>query len=266
MKNENFLERIRALTEARIINSRRDLSFTSLKAQASDARRPIDLLGRLNADRGAKIIAEIKRRSPSRGEIASDLGVTYVASAYDRAGATAISVLTEPNYFGGSLSDLREVRRFLPQMPLLLKDFVIDPYQLMEARVFGADAVLLIHKLLGADLLAELHNEALALGLTPLVEVHCETELEHALNTGCRLIGVNNRDLSTLEVDLSTAPRLVARCKGQPVTLIAESGIETADQVRELSQLGYRGFLIGTKLMSGKNPESDLRRIVEGVA
>jgi indole-3-glycerol phosphate synthase len=264
MTNENFLKKIKDLTIERTLRSRRELSPESLQEKILlSPRRPLDFIERLKALQGPRIIAEIKRSSPSRGPIAPDLKPTDVAMAYNKAGAAAISVLTEPHYFGGSKLDLQAVRAQLPEMPLLMKDFVLDSYQLLEAKYFGADAVLLIHTLLGQDQLHELYNEAIYLGLTPLVEVHSELELEDALQMGARLIGVNNRNLNNLKIDLSTTQRLASRASNPELTLIAESGIESADQIVHLNKLGYAGFLIGTKLMSTQTPEASLRSLIK---
>lgn len=260
--NGGFLEKVRDLTTARIQQSRREISKEQLFEKIKSARQPIDIISRFREGTNPCIIAEIKRRSPSRGDIAMELDVEETALSYNRVGATAISVLTEPNYFGGSMADLRRVRSLLPNMPLLMKDFVCDSYQLMEARDFGADAVLLIHRFLGEGPLQDLYAQAMDFGLTPLVEVHDESELKSALNLRAQLIGINNRDLRSLQIDLSTTQRLAAHFADVSAIFIAESGIKTATQIQELSALGYAGFLVGTQLMSDKNPEHSLRELI----
>jgi indole-3-glycerol phosphate synthase len=195
------------------------------------------------------VIAEIKRRSPSKGLIRADFDPVELARAYVRGGAAALSVLTDEHYFGGHLDFLRRVRAAV-QLPLLRKDFVIDAYQIDEARAAGADAVLLIVAAAAPDALAELHGHALALGLDALVEVHDEAQLEVALGLGARLVGVNNRDLRTFEVDLGVTERVARRLPpGGDVLLVAESGIFDAADVARLTRAGARAHLVGESLM-----------------
>jgi indole-3-glycerol phosphate synthase len=208
-----------------------------------------------------RVIAEIKRRSPSRGAIRADLDPAACAKAYFEAGAVAISVLTDTRYFGGSLGDLATVRDAAP-LPLLRKDFVVDAYQIDEARVAGADAVLLIVAALCAEELLELRLRAEGLGLDVLVEVHDEGELETALTAGATLVGINNRDLRSFSVDLGVTERLARRMP--PGTLVvAESGIYTGADVRRLSAAGAHAFLIGESLMREPDPGIALRKLRE---
>ena len=203
-----------------------------------------------------RVIAEIKRRSPSRGEIRADFDPVACAEAYAAGGAAAISVLTDEKYFGGELAFLEKVRAAAP-LPLLRKDFVVDAYQIDEARVAGADAVLLIvaafHGASRAAELRQLRERAASLGLDVLVEVHDLEELDVALEAGADLVGVNNRDLRTFEVDLATTERVAARVPAG-VVLVAESGIGTPADVARLSACGASAFLVGESLMR----ESDL--------
>jgi indole-3-glycerol phosphate synthase len=185
-----------------------------------------------------------------------------VAGQYAHAGAAAISVLTEPDFFDGSLDALARIRSAFPHVPLLMKDFIVDEYQLLQARAAGADACLLIAALLGEAELARLHALAKRLGLTPLVEIHDESELAVARRLGAELIGVNNRNLATFEVSLDVARRLAAAAWAGPV-LIAESGIESSAEINELASLGYKGFLVGTSLMRGGLPGRALRALLE---
>jgi len=198
-----------------------------------------------------RIVAELKRRSPSKGEIRPDFEPVDCARAYLEGGAAALSVLTDQHYFGGHLDYLEKVRRAVP-LPLLRKDFVVDAYQLDEARVRGADAVLLIVAAFpgsaGSDALAALRRRAVGLGLDVLVEVHDEAELEVAAGLGADLIGVNNRDLRTFEVDLGTTERLAARAPEGSV-LVAESGIFTPQHIARLEAAGAHAFLVGESLM-----------------
>ena len=206
---------------------------------------------------GVKIIAEFKRRSPSAGTIRNDLSATDVATRYERGGACAISVLTDEQYFGGSILDLGAVRESTA-LPLLRKDFIIDEIQIYEAAAVGAAAVLLIAAALDDGTLARLRATAEdELGLDALVEVHTLEELHRAVRTGARIIGVNNRDLRTFRTSLKTSERLIAEAPRDQI-MISESGLKGADDLRHLQTLGFRGFLIGEALMRAPDPEADL--------
>ncbi len=210
-----------------------------------------------------RVIAEIKRRSPSRGEIRPDFDAVACARAYAGAGAAALSVLTDEHYFGGCLEDLEKVRGAV-DLPLLRKDFVVDPYQIDEARLHGADAVLLMAAAFRgsgiADDLAALRKHALGLGLDVLVEVHDETELAAALAAGADLLGINNRDLRSFEVDLATTERLAAAVP-EGVVLVAESGIFTPADLTRLEAAGAHAFLVGEALMRETDVGAALRRL-----
>ena len=207
------------------------------------------------------IIAEFKRRSPSAGIIPSDLSATEVARCYDRGGACAISVLTDEEYFGGSIFDLTAVRA-ATDLPIMRKDFIIDPIQIYEAATAGADAVLLIAGALDNTALAKLRAIAEdELGLDALVEVHTSKELRSALNAGAKMIGVNNRNLQTFQVSLETSERLIAEAPRGRI-MISESGLKSAKSLRHLQALGFRGFLIGEALMRVDDPETGLRDLI----
>lgn len=195
-----------------------------------------------------RVIAELKRRSPSKGEIRPDFDPVGCAKAYADAGAAAISVLTDARWFGGALELLDAVRAAVP-VPLLRKDFVIDPYQVDEARAHGADAVLLIVRALRPDELRALRERAVELGLDALVEVHDEAEVEVALAAGADLIGVNNRDLATFATDLAVTERLAPRLAARGVVVVGESGIFTHADVRRLEAAGAHAVLVGESLM-----------------
>jgi len=207
------------------------------------------------------IIAEFKRRSPSAGIISSDLSATEVARCYERGGACAISVLTDEEYFGGSIADLSAVRAST-DLPIVRKDFIIDPIQIYEAAIAGADAVLLIAGALDDTALAKLRaiveNE---LALDALIEVHTSEELRRALNAGAKMIGVNNRSLQTFQVSLETSERLIAEAPRDRI-MISESGLKTAKSLRHLQALGFRGFLIGEALMRATDPEAALSDLI----
>jgi len=209
------------------------------------------------------IIAEFKRRSPSAGTIRSDLSATDIATRYQRGGACAISVLTDEEYFGGSISDLAAIRA-VTALPLLRKDFIVDEIQIYEAAASGADAVLLIAAALDDASLAKLRVIAEAeLGLDALVEVHTSEELRRAVRTGAKLIGVNNRDLRTFRNSLETSERLIAEVPRGRI-MISESGLQEPKSLRHLRALGFRGFLIGEALMRALDPEAALRDFIAG--
>jgi indole-3-glycerol phosphate synthase len=199
-----------------------------------------------HSERRPALIAEVKRASPSKGAIRQDLDACALARTYVDAGAAAISVLTEPSFFRGSLADLAEVSRAV-QAPTLRKDFLVDAYQVHEARIAGASAVLLIARVLGQDLGAML-DAVRAAGLDALVEVHDEADVGFALNAGAVIIGCNNRDLATFDVDLATTERLRKTVPAQ-VVFVSESGISTADDVRRVRDAGADAILVGESLV-----------------
>jgi indole-3-glycerol phosphate synthase len=206
------------------------------------------------------IIAEHKRRSPSRGAIREDLAPADVARRYEAAGAAALSVLTDEPFFGGRLSHLTEARS-AAGLPVLRKDFILDPWQIWEARAAGADAVLLIVAALEDATLRELLGEARAVGVHALVEVHERAELDRALAAGARLVGVNNRDLRTLAVSLETSLALAAAIPDD-VVAVAESGIRSGDDLRRLRDAGLDACLVGEHLMASPDPGEALRALL----
>lgn len=210
---------------------------------------------------GVHIIAEFKRRSPSRGVIRADADLNRIVKSYEAGGAAAISVLTEEDYFSGSLDDLQAVKKCV-NLPVLRKDFVIDEYQLYESAAAGADAVLLIVAALDDENLASLRTLAEdKLGMDALIEVHTREEMQRAIACGANLIGVNNRNLHTFEVSLDTSLSLAEEAPAGTV-LISESGLKTATDLVQLHRAGYRGFLIGESLMRSENPEAALRDLM----
>ncbi len=208
---------------------------------------------------GTSLIAEHKRRSPSAGEIREGASVTEIVRAYERGGAAALSILTEERHFGGSLADLTEARA-ASELPILRKDFTVDPYQLVEARAVGADAVLLVVGSLDAAELATLHQEAGALDRDALVEVHDGEELEAALEIDADLIGINNRDLQDFSVDISKTFELLADVPAGK-TVVSESGIVHREQVEELERVGVDAVLVGETLMRAADPEAACREL-----
>jgi indole-3-glycerol phosphate synthase len=209
---------------------------------------------------GIAVIAEFKRRSPSAGTLREDAALATLVTAYERGGASALSVLTEQPNFGGTLADLTAARR-LAALPLLRKDFIVDEYQLLEARLAGADAVLLIVAALSDTELASLHATARELGLDVLVEVHDSTEVARALNVGAELIGVNNRDLRDFSVDVARTSQLRAAIPSG-VAVVSESGIASAEQLRSLQREGVDAVLVGEALMRAGAPEQALRELL----
>ena len=244
---------------------RADRASQDFRQWALDMRAnavPHRLLRALESDsRRLNIIAEFKRRSPSAGIIRSDLSATEVACWYERGGACAISVLTDEEYFGGSIADLSAVR-VSTGLPILRKDFIIDPIQIYEAAIAGADAVLLIAGALDDAVLVKLRAIAEdELRLDALVEVHTSEELRRALNAGAKIIGVNNRDLRTFRTSLETSERLIAEAPRDRV-MVSESGLRDAKSLHHLHALGFRGFLIGETLMRATEPEKALRDLI----
>ncbi len=208
-----------------------------------------------------RIIAEVKRASPSAGDI-RDVSAVEQAKAYQSAGAIAISVLTDREFFKGSLEDLREVRRAVA-LPLLRKDFIIDPVQVEEAKAFGADIILLIVRILDDVLLKDLLDYSREMGLSHIAEVFDLKETEKALKAGAYIIGVNNRDLESFEVDIGRSKRLAPEIKRMGASfVIAESGIESREQILELENSGVDAFLVGTSLMKSPEPAKKLRELL----
>ena len=213
----------------------------------------------LRHGQAARIIAECKRRSPSKGILRQDYDPAAHARAYAAAGAAAISVLTEPTFFDGHLSHLAAVRAAV-STPLLRKDFIVTAYQVHEAAAFGADAVLLIAAALEQQQLRDLRQLAASLGLASLVEVHTGAELESALESGAEIIGVNSRNLRTLSIDMGVTAALAASIP-KDVTSVAESGIRSGDDIRRLSELGFDAFLVGERLITEPDPGAALEAL-----
>jgi indole-3-glycerol phosphate synthase len=244
------------------VEAAKDLvSLEQMFAKAMKTRiraTPHALLGRLINSEGINVIAEFKRRSPSKGLISHNAEPATMAQLYQNGGAIGISVLTEEDYFGGSLEDLVTVKEAV-DLPVVRKDFIFEEYQLYEAAAAGADAVLLIVAALEDALLVALRELAEdELSMDALVEVHTKTEMQRATASGATLIGVNNRDLRTFEVSLETSLKLSGEAPPDAV-LVSESGLQTAADLRRLKEVGYRGFLIGESLMRADRPVEALR-------
>lgn len=250
-----MLETIARATRERIARERRSLDPDELRDMLA-ALPPPKGFGAAFL-KGPGIIAEVKMRSPSAGPLGSGLDPVDVAREYAANGASAISVLTEPDFFGGSIHHLSGIRKAV-DLPLLMKDFIVDESQVQLGRLNGADCILLIVALLGRETLVRLHGAASELGLDALVEVCSEDEMEIAIACGARIIGVNNRDLKSLGINLDVSRRLARVPRPEGTILISESGITSGDQIDELFALGYTGFLIGTHFMRSAKPGESL--------
>jgi indole-3-glycerol phosphate synthase len=258
----NFLSTIINQKRQRVETAKLSVSPEVLRLMARGSRDtavPHALLGALQAEGKINIIAEFKRKSPSRGEIHPNADPLIIAKAYEASGASAVSILTEEDYFDGSLDDLRAVRQAI-SLPILRKDFIFEDYQLYESAAAGADAVLLIVAALDDETLSRLRRIAEdELGMDALVEVHTSAEMERAIDSGAKIIGVNNRNLATFDVSLETSVQL-APMSGEGALLISESGIGSAEDIQRLYDLGYRGFLIGETLMRSDDPGEALKK------
>ncbi|MGH9870984.1 MAG: indole-3-glycerol phosphate synthase TrpC [Pyrinomonadaceae bacterium] len=255
----DILSQITADKTLTLESAKRALSLEQLRPIALDLRsdaKPHALRDALRRNE-INVIAEFKRRSPSKGMIRENADAPTMARSYESAGAAAISVLTEERYFAGSLDDLRAVRAEV-SIPILRKDFILDEYQVYESAAAGADALLLIVAALDDETLARmLRLTEEELGMDVLVEVHTKEEMARAIARGARLIGVNNRDLRTFNVSTETSVEL-ARFAPADAVLVSESGL-TPDEVRKLRAVGYRGFLVGETLMRAADPKRQLR-------
>ncbi|MCC6346531.1 MAG: indole-3-glycerol phosphate synthase TrpC [Nitrospirales bacterium] len=250
----SILDTIAAQKAERLREAKRKTPLSELKGRLRECDAPRDFRGavrRSNDDTTLRLIAELKKASPSKGLIRKDFDPAAIASLYERKGADALSVLTEEDFFQGRLSFLGEVRR-KTALPLLRKDFIFDEYQIYEARINGADALLLIAALLERNQAQEYLHVAAELGLRVLFEVHDEEELEKALRVDAEIIGINNRDLKTLHIDLSTTLRLRKEIPPGKI-VVSESGIRTHSEVERLREAGVDALLVGTSLMQSED-------------
>jgi indole-3-glycerol phosphate synthase len=265
MTTDTILDQILETKQAELARRLREEPLPALEQRIKGMGAPLNLVGCLMGP-GVRLIAEIKRASPSRGVLKADLDAAALARTYAQNGAAAISVLTEVDHFRGSLHDLADVKAAVTSqgLPVLRKDFLFDPYQLYEARAYGADAVLLIVAMLDAARLKELLAVARSLWLQALVEVHSEAELQTALDAGAEIIGVNHRDLKTFQMDMTLAERLrplVPRGK----VLVAESGISSRDDVTRMRRAGVNAILVGEALVTAPDVAAKVRELA-GVA
>ncbi|MFL6539195.1 MAG: bifunctional indole-3-glycerol-phosphate synthase TrpC/phosphoribosylanthranilate isomerase TrpF [Chthoniobacterales bacterium] len=250
MTNESFL--------AQILARRREDVRELVQAPTTRARSPHRFSSALRRS-GTNIIAEFKRASPSLGPIRPDANIEQIVRMYESAGARALSILTEPNFFGGSLEDLRQARA-ITALPILRKDFIVGLRQIDEAAAAGADAILLIVAALSDNELQRFHAHAGELGLDALIEVHTSDEMERAVSSGAKVIGVNNRDLRSFKTSLETSEQL-AQLAPPDAMLVTESGIASRADVERLARCGYRGFLVGESLMRAEDAGASIRRL-----
>jgi len=243
-----ILHRIVRTKREEIIAAKERVPEAELREQLADASAPRDFFAALSADGPIKLIAEVKKASPSKGLIREDFDPVEIAEIYQRHGATCLSVLTDEQHFQGSLVYLTQAHSAV-DLPVLRKDFILDPYQIIEARVAGADAVLLIAECLDDEMLAKLHDATLELGMTPLVEFYEPENLSRVLAVGAKLIGVNNRDLHTFETDLNHTIRLREQVP-QSSVLVGESGIRSRKDVCRLEEAGVNAMLVGERFMA----------------
>ena len=259
----NVLAEILNKKRERVNASKEIVPLEEMRRLAFEARvnaKPQALLDALRRE-GMNIIAEFKRRSPSKGIIRADANLLEIARSYEAGGAVAMSVLTEEDYFAGSLDDLRKVKAAI-DLPVLRKDFMFEEYQVYEAAAAGADAILLIVAAIDDETVSQLRGLAEdELGMDALVEVHTADEMKRAVACGANLIGVNNRDLRTFEVSLETSVALATQAPPGAV-LISESGLHSSNDLQRLREAGYRGFLIGETLMRADKPEQALRHLL----
>ena len=260
----DILETIVANKRKEVARQKQAVNLQTLIALGGDRlERPTFSMRQFLASSATGIIAEFKRKSPSKGWLHPGARVQDVLPFYAEGGASACSILTDGDFFGGSLSDLQQARR-LVNIPLLRKDFIVDPYQLYQARVMGADAVLLIAACLSKEECAQLAATAHSLQLEVLLEVHSAEELDH-VNADIDMLGVNNRHLGTFDTDVKHSFTLIDQLKGYAPLLVSESGISQAETVKQLRAAGFRGFLIGETFMKTAQPGETLRNFIEAL-
>ena len=255
-----ILDQIIEQTRRDLIERRAHTPIEALVERAQTATAPLSLAKALRQPGRVTFVSEIKRRSPSAGWIRQDADAAAVADAYQAAGAAAISVLTEQAFFGGSLDDLRRVKAQV-NLPILRKDFIVDPYQVVEARAAGADCILLIVAALNDGELASLLDQSTQLGMDALVETHDEDEVRRALAVGAQIVGINHRDLRTFTMDMDLALRMRSRIPSDRV-VVAESGIKVAADVARMKAGGIDSVLVGEGLMRQPDPGQALKQLV----
>ena len=254
-----MLNKIIAEKREEVEQRKRDVPLSSLKERLARRKVPLDFALALSGG-DTRLIAEVKRASPSRGLLCPNFNPVELAKTYAQGGAAAISVLTEANYFQGSLEHLAAIRKEVG-LPLLRKDFIFDRYQIYESGAYGADALLLIVAILSQEQLEELLSLSHSLGLSCLVEVHNEAEVERALVSGAKIIGINNRDLNTFEVDINTTHRLRPLVTGERI-VVSESGIRSREDVERLKEWGVNAVLVGEALVTAGDTPTMIRELI----
>ena len=254
-----MLEKIVALKKEMVEQRKKVLPLSCLKERIARQRPPLDFASALVGDR-IRLIAEVKQASPSRGVLNPNLNPTKLAKTYAEGGAAAISVLTEENYFKGSIDYLAAIREVV-RLPLLRKDFIFDPYQVYESRAYGADALLLIAAILSRPQLEELLSLSHSLGLRCLVEVHKENEVERALRSKARIIGINNRDLDTFNVDINTTRRLRPLIPKEKI-VVSESGVKSRKDIEKLRKWGVNAILVGEALVTAGDVLTKMKELL----
>ncbi len=260
MASKTILDKIMLHKREELPKRKRDIAESDLRAALYIAPPVVDFAAALRGP-GISLIAECKRASPSKGLLRNGYDAVDLAITYEDYGASAVSVLTDSNFFQGKIEDLAAVKQAI-RLPVLRKDFIFDPYQIIEARAAGADAILLIAALLKGNVLRDLRLEAEGLGMQSLVEVHDEAEVEHALAAGATIIGVNNRDLRNFEIDFDTTARLRPLIPDTCI-LVSESGINGADDVARLKEIGADAMLVGERLVRSKDVGARVWELVQ---
>lgn len=255
-----FLEDILQSKYAEVVARKEQMPLLELKRSAINAPSIRSFRQSITGD-SIKLVAELKKASPSKGLLCQEFDPVQLARTYEASGAAAVSVLTEQKFFQGSLAYLEQVKRETEKLPVLRKDFIIDRYQLYEARAYGADAVLLIAAALKKTELTSFLKEAAELGLACLVEVHNSTELDTALESGADLIGINNRDLKTFKVDLETTFQLIESIPSDKI-VVSESGIKSRRDIESLAQAGVNAVLVGEALVSAADPGLKIKELL----
>lgn len=259
----DVLEKILETRREALIRQKRGVSLRELETAIKNRNQPVSFSKKINVAGELSIIAEMKRKSPSAGEIRPDFDAATIARDYQQGGARAISVLTETIHFGGSLADLAEAKQAVPTIPALRKDFIFDPYQMAEARAAGADAILLIADMLEPVQLRDLTAAAKEYGVEPLVEVFTDASVDQALKCGAKTIGINTRNLRTLEMKPDNVAIIGPRIPKDRI-VIAESGLKTKDDVRKVKSLGFvAAALVGESLLRQPNLEQAVRLLAE---
>ncbi len=248
----SVLDRIISRKQKEVVESKATRPLSSIRQKLRNSDQPRDFFAAVSEPGDIRLIAEFKRRSPSAGEICPGAEPADIVRGYEKSGAAALSVLTDGEDFGGCIDDLILARK-ASSLPVLRKEFIIDSYQVNEARLYGADAVLLIAECLDDCLLRSLYREIIDLGMTPLVELHSEENLSRVLDLGATLIGINNRNLVTMKTDIGHVLKLQEKVPSECV-LVAESGIRTRADVEQLEAAGVQAILVGESLLTSSDP------------